>query len=410
MRKKSLSHQRRLIISIDYRRNTWRNRIFYDFVNAFTLTMDNLYIMYCGKKAALIADKFVGSSRVESIIPYGSGNINDTFLVCCDRDVDAKFILQRLNGLVFLRPELVVENMLVVSSHVKVRIAAQKTISSERWQIPAPLQNKQGDYFVCDDYGGLWRAMTFLEQAVSFDEVQTKKHAFEAGRSLGKMHELLRDLDPAALSLVIPGFHETQFYLKRYNDIIANFSGPMSGKEKKCHDFIKSHQGIAGVLPKACQDGELCLRPIHGDPKIANIMVDPDSHVAVGMVDLDTVGPGLIQYDIGDCLRSCCNPAGEESGAIDEVEFDLDLCETIMVGYFSEAARFVTKQDRVYFFDGLRVITYELGLRFFMDHLEGSTYFKVKKTGHNLNRALRQFRLFKKIVAKEAELRKLFLA
>ena len=39
------------------------------------------------------------------------------------------------------------------------------------------------------------------------------------------------------------------------------------------------------------------------------------------------------------------------------------------------------------------VITYELGLRFLTDYLEGDVYFKVKRPGHNLDRVRAQFKL-----------------
>jgi hypothetical protein len=39
------------------------------------------------------------------------------------------------------------------------------------------------------------------------------------------------------------------------------------------------------------------------------------------------------------------------------------------------------------------VITYELGLRFLSDFLEGDIYFKIKYPKHNLDRAKVQFKL-----------------
>ena len=123
---------------------------------------------------------------------------------------------------------------------------------------------------------------------------------------------------------------------------------------------------------------------------------------AISIVDLDTVKPGLVHYDIGDCLRSGCNPLGEETGKWEEVQFDTDLCRAILRGYLSKAGGFLTDNDIAYIYDSSRLLTFELGLRFFTDYLEGDVYFKVNRPGHNLARALVQFRLTESIESRAA--------
>jgi Ser/Thr protein kinase RdoA (MazF antagonist) len=169
--------------------------------------------------------------------------------------------------------------------------------------------------------------------------------------------------------------------------------------------FVAQRSPWASVLEDARGRGELRLRPIHGDPKINNIMIDEHTGHAVSIVDLDTVKPGLIHYDIGDCLRSCCNPLGEETTEIDEVYFDLDLCRAILEGYLGEAQRFMTDADTAYVYDAIRLIAFELGLRFFTDYLEGDVYFKARYREHNLMRALVQFRVAESIEAQADEIR-----
>ncbi len=355
-----------------------------------------------------IAGQFVGSSELKTIKSFGSGNINDTFLVRCPQGDTAEFILQRINQAVFSRPENIVRNMQLVNNHLTER---QATGNLEvHWQIPKPISTISGEFFLRDNQGEFWRAMSFLENCVSYNTIQTKSHAFEAGRALGKMHELLHDLDPGSLTPVIPGFHDTVIYLKKYKKIHSHINRPYTEEEQFCHELIDSKEGIASLLDKTLRAKKIGLRAIHGDPKISNIMVDPNTYITTGMVDLDTIGPGLIQHDIGDCLRSCCNTAGEEKSTPAEVDFDLKLCETIMAGYYREAAECISQNDRASFFDGLLQITYELGLRFFIDHLAGNVYFKVDSPQQNLQRALRQFRLVEIIESKEEPLRALFAA
>jgi hypothetical protein len=124
-------------------------------------------------------------------------------------------------------------------------------------------------------------------------------------------------------------------------------------------------------------------------------------------VDLDTVKPGLVHYDFGDCLRSCCNPAGEETLDLSRVCFDTDLCEAIVRGYMAFARSFLTPADLHYQYDSIRLIAFELGLRFFADYIAGDRYFKIRYDGQNLHRAGVQFKLCESIETRESVIRKI---
>jgi Ser/Thr protein kinase RdoA (MazF antagonist) len=215
---------------------------------------------------------------------------------------------------------------------------------------------------------------------------------------------LISDLDPARLHDTLPGFHVTPRYVEHYDRVRAGVT-PQSDEVRWGMRFVEQCRGWASVLEDALARGELRLRPIHGDPKINNFMIDEDTGRAVSLIDLDTVKPGLVHYDIGDCLRSCCNPLGEETTRFDEIQFDLDLCRAILEGYLSVAAGFLDAHDVAYLYECVRTIAFELGLRFFTDHLEGDAYFKVKHRQHNLHRGLVQFRLAESIEAQADEIR-----
>ncbi len=170
-------------------------------------------------------------------------------------------------------------------------------------------------------------------------------------------------------------------------------------------NFISTRRALAPVLEDAKAQGRLRLRPIHGDPKVNNVMMDANTGLAVGLVDLDTVKPGLVHYDLGDCLRSGANPLGEETQDWEAVRFDLELGRAILQGYLSRARDFLAEYDYAYLYDAMRVIAFELGLRFFTDYLEGNVYFKARHPEHNLLRALVQFRLTESIESQEGAIR-----
>ena len=171
--------------------------------------------------------------------------------------------------------------------------------------------------------------------------------------------------------------------------------------------FVNRRRTGVDVLEKAKEQGALELRPIHGDPKVNNVMIDLGTRQAISLVDLDTVKPGLIHYDIGDCLRSGCNPLGEETEQWEKVRFEPDLCRAILSGYLAEAGNFLKENDYRYLYEAVRLIAFELGLRFFTDYLEGNIYFKAVNEKQNLTRALVQFRLSESIESQESAIRAL---
>ena len=218
-------------------------------------------------------------------------------------------------------------------------------------------------------------------------------------------HTLISDLPATALADTLPGFHITPLYLQQYEQTRSRTKLSHTPEIDYCLDFIDQRRTFASVLEQAKEQGKLPLRLMHGDPKINNVMFDSQTEQAVSMVDLDTVKPGLVHYDIGDCLRSACNPAGEETQHWQAVQFEPELCQGILQGYLAIAHRFLTEADYAYLFESMRLLAFELGLRFFTDYLAGNVYFKVNHESHNLIRALVQFQLTASIEAQESTLR-----
>ncbi|MGH2415114.1 MAG: phosphotransferase enzyme family protein, partial [Microcystaceae cyanobacterium] len=349
---------------------------------------------------------FKPQGKVIDIQEYGSGNVNDTFLVTLDAEVEKHFILQRLNTQVFRQPELVMLNLRTFTEHINKRLQHHPFSPDRRWEVPRVLLTQKNAQDHClDSRGAFWRAISFIEAAQSFDTVQDIEHAREIGYALGTFQNLISDLPPENLADTLEGFHITPRYLQHYDEVLAKNGASKSPEVDYCLKFVGERRAWAHVLESAKAQGRLSLRPIHGDPKINNVMIDTATGQSISMIDLDTVKPGLVHYDIGDCLRSGCNPLGEEIEQWEAIRFEPDIGRAILQGYLSQASNFLTENDYEYLYDAIRLIAFELGLRFFSDYLEGNVYFKAKHPEHNLARALVQFKLTESIECQETAIR-----
>ncbi len=350
------------------------------------------------------AENFISHDEtIAGVEPYGRGIIHDTYLVKPGNGTD-RFILQRINIQVFTDPAAVMHNLRLVCAHMQERRKAGGSAIAANWQMLQSIPARDGRDIFVDADGAFWRALGFIRGANPLEEISCLGDAREVGRALGIFHWLVSDLNPGLLHVTLPGFHNVEHYLKQYDEVIvrSNKSGEAG---RFCQQFIEDRKSWAPVLENGRRENLLRVRVIHGDPKINNIMVNRSTGQAVSIIDLDTVMSGLVLYDIGDCLRSCCNTAGEEVAELFAVSFDLERCGAVLSGYTGAAMEVLTDGDFDFLFDAVRLMPFELGLRFYTDFLKGNEYFKVSRRDQNLERALVQFKLVDSIERQEEGLR-----
>jgi Ser/Thr protein kinase RdoA (MazF antagonist) len=345
------------------------------------------------REAAARFCRDAGTCRIE---PLGSGNINDTFVV---HSSAGPFVLQKINGSVFPEPLRVIRNFEKITRH----LLDGRQKRGIAFQTAEPVRTLTGELFSRDCRGEFWRGQTCLATPDRHN-LSGLERIGRAGRTLALFHLLAADLDVAILEEPLPGFHNLPGYMAEF-DRVLTVQRRMSGKEiDYCLESIERIRPQTTLLEDAEKAGILMIQPIHGDPKIDNfIFGDPGE--ADGMMDFDTVGAGLIHYDLGDCLRSCCNRAGESGQGTESVSLDLEYCRALLDGYISCAPQLLDGRQRGYIFEAVLLIAFELGLRFFTDHLRGNRYFKTAYEGENLQRAVRQFQLVADIAGKEKEIR-----
>ena len=263
-----------------------------------------------------IASRFFRDGTVVGMQRLGKGLVNDTFLVATDSSVVPRFVLQKINREVFPCPEKIMANLELLYNHLD-SIAHLDT--TEKCRLPSLYSTVDGKTWYVGESGEFWRALAYIENSITCERIESTEDAEQVGFALGCFHNLVRGLDPTLMQDTLPGFHITPRYLSHYDKVAASVGCnglPGSLADLRfCQNFVDSWRHNAGVLEKAKHDGRLMTQVIHGDPKLNNILFDKLSRKALAMIDLDTVKPGLIHYDIGDCLRSCCNTAGESPGS-----------------------------------------------------------------------------------------------
>lgn len=354
---------------------------------------------------AAAAAAFALRGAVLDVRLHGRGLIHDTYLVTTDDATTPHAILQRINRRAFAQPELIMENLRTLLDHVAGRATGQDGL-----RFPALYATRDGTDLYTDAEDGCWRAMSYIENTRSYHRPETPRHAEQAGSVLGRFHALVGDLDPMRMHDTRPDFHHTPRHIERLERIAAANPQRRDREVDGWMEFIAARRNGADAIEAGLARGTIARRVVHGDPKLDNVLFDTGSDEAVSLIDLDTVKPGTVHHDIADCLRSCCNRSGETADDANAVRYDLDMCRAGLAGYFAaagEQAR-ALRVDELY--AAIRLIPFELGVRFLADHLDGDRYFRIEREGQNLVRAGTQFRLSADIERQRAAIENMIAA
>ncbi len=331
--------------------------------------------------------------NIISAEPFGNGNINDTYLVT---DSNQQFILQRLNQAVFNEPQLIFENYVLLQE-----LLIKQATNNKPVHIPKLILTGEGKSHHRDKQN-MWRAQEFIENSHETDKLLPHQ-AQSIGQLLGGFHKLGQGQPITRFHDTLPRLHATSHHIQQYNSIKQTITDAPQDHLFFCEDCINKLQQKALDIDQQLRLPTIPKRLIHGDPKLANILFDKTTNKACSLIDLDTIGPGLIHHDLSDLIRSSCNHGGEE-GRPDETHFELALAQEIITGYSSETASFLSSAEINLLGKSLWLIPFELGIRFLNDYLSGSTYFKTSSPHQNCLRARNQFELAFQIVHHKAEL------
>lgn len=333
------------------------------------------------------ASKFDCKGEVVKVERYGHGHINDTYLVTTIGG--PRYLMQRINHKVFKNVKALMENIVNITEYT---YEETKRNNGNLNTVMVVIPTKSGEKYLEED-GNFYRMYNFIEGALSIERRATPEEFRLSAVGFGRFQKLLDSFPAEKLHETIKDFHNT---VVRYNNFIKALEEDPLDRKKDCAEeiaFFKTRKHYCGRIVNMLASGEIPLRVTHNDTKLNNVLIDLDAMVASTVIDLDTVMPGSIVYDFGDSIRSGATTGAEDEKDLSKVNFSLELFEAYAEGFISEVGERLTETEKEELAFGAILMTFECGMRFLTDHINGDTYFRIHREGHNLDRARTQIKL-----------------
>lgn len=340
----------------------------------------------------IISENFLLNGTFVSEKPYGNGHINDTRIVEMKEGDSTRFyILQKINKNVFKDPPRLMENYVGVTEFIRKKVI-ERGGDPER-EVLNVIKTVEGKNYYCDEDGEYWRMLVYVTDNLSYDRVESPEQFYTCAVAFGNFQYILRDYPAQTLYETIPNFHNTP---DRFRQLMEAAKNDVKGRLSEVTaeiEFAKAREEFAGTFERAYAEGKLPLRVTHNDTKLNNILFDAKTGEALCVVDLDTIMPGYAMNDFGDSIRFGATTAAEDEADLSKVNFDIKLFDLYAKGFIKGVNGGLTETEIDFLPESAIMMTFECGMRFLADYLNGDTYFRIHRPKHNLDRARNQFKL-----------------
>ena len=326
------------------------------------------------------------------------GHINSTYTLYFDQGSSVKrYLLQEINTHVFKNPIQLMKKIEKITTFLseKVRLSGAKNYENLSLRVIHTLDHHS---YMISSKNHFFRVYNFIENAKTYQKTNDLKLFYNAGKTVGTFQNMLSDFDASQLHETIPNFHNTPY---RFQTFLKVLKENPCDRAKDCEEeiqFVLHLKDFTPVITSLIEQKLIPIKVTHNDTKLNNIMFDCETKEGLCLVDLDTVMPGTILYDFGDAIRSGCNRADEDEKNLEKVRFSVDLFKAFSEGYLSSVASSITECEVNHLVDSAILMTFECGMRFLTDYLDGDHYFKTKYDNHNLVRCRTQFHLVKQMI------------
>jgi thiamine kinase-like enzyme len=333
-----------------------------------------------------VIEAYFPSTKNYSIEPFGNGHINDTFKLFVEGK-PSPFILQRINKNIFADPQNIINTQLQLQKLILNR--------NSKIKIPEIIPNINCEHLTVDLQGNAWRLIHFFSESYTIELAKYNWQAKQAGIAYGWFVKECSMLNVNCFKEAIKDFHCLSFRICQLNDSIKNNLVNRLELVKDIVEFYKEREGKLQEIENLVEEGGLPIRVVHNDTKINNLLFRGKHVVAV--IDLDTVGPGLLNFDYGDAVRTLTNEALEDEKDLNKVRFNIKLFKAFTEGYMNQVKSFITDAEKENLFIAPILMTYIMGIRFLTDFLNGDQYYKIAYPEHNIVRSKVQMNFIKSL-------------
>jgi hypothetical protein len=317
-----------------------------------------------------------------SATALGAGHIHTTLLV---QDTSRAYVLQKINTAVFRKPNAIAHNLQVVGTYLAQHYPDYFFLR--------PQSTLAGAAVATDLQQNIWRLLPYVANSFTLEEVETPDQAYEAAKGFGLFASNLRGLNPNELHATIDRFHDLAWRYEQFDAACASATPELAQAARNEIATARTFQPLVARYLAVIQSGSLPLRVTHNDTKINNVLFDRTTRQVKCVIDLDTLMPGYFIYDLGDLVRTCVCPVGEDETDLSKMRLRPEVYDALVSGYLAGWGNTLSEEEKKLISFAGPMMTYIMALRFLADHLNGNVYYKVKYPRHNLDRARNQLQL-----------------
>lgn len=353
------------------------------------------------EKLKQIVSHFQVVGTADRILPLGNGLINDTYRVVTAEQNTPDYVLQRINNAIFTDVDQLQHNIEVVTVHIRRKLEEKGEKNVDR-KVLRFVQTIEGKTYYKDNEGLYWRISLFIPDANTFEAVNPE-YSYHAGKAFGNFEAMLVDV-PEQLGETIPDFHNMELRMHQLHEAVAEDKAGRVGEVQSILDELDRHTEEMCKAERLYREGKLKKRICHCDTKVNNMMFDQDGKILC-VIDLDTVMPSFVFSDYGDFLRTGANTVAEDSKALDQIDFRMDIFEAFTKGYLESTKGFLEPVEIENLPYAAKLFPFMQCVRFLADYINGDIYYKITYPTHNLVRAKNQLCLYRSVCRHKNEMK-----
>lgn len=331
---------------------------------------------------------FADQSHEFTVEPVTNGLINQSFKMTSN-DTGGSFLLQQINHHVFIRPEKLQQNYMLLWKYLR-----EEDIP---FIIPEPKYFIDDKTFFRDGQNNYWRVFEFISGTKTLNIADNISQAKGVANIFAGFTKCFSKFESNQLYITIPDFHNLSLRFRQFTQSLTSGLNERVQKSKELIDDLNLRERYVNFFETITESAEFRLRVMHHDAKISNVLFDAAGEKVICPVDFDTVMPGYFFSDLGDMIRSMACSENENSTRYEELNIRKDFYDAIVSGYTEVLSGQLTFSEKKYIHLSGLLMIYMQALRFLTDYLNGDIYYRISYPEQNFERARNQVILLKNL-------------